>query len=283
MRRPSRENGFTLIELLVVIAIIALLVSILVPMLGTAREMGRRVSCAANEHNMGIGVGMYVNDFQETVPPFYSLPYPPYSQKFWDSLIVPYFDSEARPPGTGAFSEPPASPGLQPASGDYSHTIHTLPPDYGTDYFTWNPDVRYSRKMNCPTQKNADSFEYVMNLPYFSRMACWIYSTYGMNPGWNRTPMKISNYRAGDFCTIIEAGAPTGALSWPLMAPHYTDGNAQHLGWTAFNAPHLKTTNMLMLDGHSTLITASAIVDYITIYNAPGHKAGYPFNIPGYD
>ena len=64
----SRKNGFTLIELLVVIAIISILAAILFPVFARARENARRASCLSNLKQMGIGIMMYTQDYDEMYP-----------------------------------------------------------------------------------------------------------------------------------------------------------------------------------------------------------------------
>jgi len=66
----KRQNlkGFTLIELLVVVAIIALLIAILIPSLGRAKELANRSSCGANVSGIVKAMNIYSNDNNDTFP-----------------------------------------------------------------------------------------------------------------------------------------------------------------------------------------------------------------------
>lgn len=65
------KKAFTLIELLVVIAIIAILAAILFPVFSQAREKARQTSCLSNEKQIGLGLMMYTQDYDETYPTAY--------------------------------------------------------------------------------------------------------------------------------------------------------------------------------------------------------------------
>jgi len=67
-----RHSAFTLIELLVVIAIIAVLAAILFPVFAQARESARQTVCTSNVRQIGMGVQMYVQDYDENYPIFYA-------------------------------------------------------------------------------------------------------------------------------------------------------------------------------------------------------------------
>lgn len=63
------RSAFTLIELLLVIAIIALLISIILPALGQARETSLATVCTSNCGQFGKAANLYANDYKDQVWP----------------------------------------------------------------------------------------------------------------------------------------------------------------------------------------------------------------------
>ena len=161
--RPQR--GFTLIELLVVIAIIAILAAILFPVFAQARAAARKATCTSNLKQVGLGLLMYAQDYDETLP-FSALPPPGIPLQVWYDLIDPYikagmgqdpntpfgnkattfwscpdFKNDAVPMGPGAPAVPPIPPGSGPdIARSYAANGWLMPQSLSALTIIWFPN-----------------------------------------------------------------------------------------------------------------------------------------------
>lgn len=92
MYSQPRKRGFTLIELLVVIAIIAILAAILFPVFAQARESARLTSCLSNMKQIGMGLRMYSQDYDENFP-LRRMQSPTVTEGSWKHAVLPYIKS----------------------------------------------------------------------------------------------------------------------------------------------------------------------------------------------
>jgi len=97
MRRRCRacsnlDSGFTLVELLVVIAIIAMLVTLLLPAVQSAREAARRTQCSNNLKQIALAVQNF-HSARDRIPDSHN--YEELSSRGWTCLILPFMEEQA--------------------------------------------------------------------------------------------------------------------------------------------------------------------------------------------
>lgn len=262
-----RRRAFTLIELLVVIAIIALLLAILVPSLQNARELARRAFCGNNSKDMGLGVQFYAQDNNDVIPPAWVDRYPPkkewqadgngkehpwtpynWSRWRWCDFMAPYFDASAKPAPEGQISI-----SWVPADGKFDQSMGSK-----IDY----RNVIYSRKMDCPSQKNIGwgGNEYSWN-----ELGSWAQEWWLGHPAddaptnagiWheNVPAKKLSQFKTSQFCLIMEPrwdyfylpAWPQRCLNLAKVMPHIGGG----------------TSHGTFMDGHVKLFYRADIIEF---------------------
>lgn len=236
----GQRRAFTLIELLVVIAILA---AILFPVFARARENARRASCLSNLKQIGLGIAMYTQDYDEKLVS-YAYPNPLGTVVYgWQVALMPYVKS------TQLFVCPSATKistfGSTSCDPTYVSTTGTGSGSYGYNYAYLGNYTRANAGGASATNPNilADVSLAAVTKPSETVMANEVTNLAGGGPTYPPTYWASANGTSCDTTTgIYSPGTKT-----------LGDQNGM---W------HFDGTNIVFVDGHAKWMKYSQLRDY---------------------
>ena len=201
---PARVGAFTLLEMLVVIAVIAVLTTILFPVLGSVRASAQSARCVSNLRQVGVAIQAYASDNKGTLP----------ATGFFG--ISSYYNRDLR--------------NFQNSLLNY---LSLLP---ATTWSTSSPtDMSHSAIFDCPGYKGADGgkcylLQQVVTSPNGTTMKPW--GAVSMTGAITTKPLKTSTLPDGAWAIRDNDSTPTDMNHTGYQNTLYFDW---HVGRVAVN------------------------------------------------